>query len=94
MKINVENAPFLVTKLKIQVLPCVLAFLNGVGVNRIIGFEGLGHSPDNFTAKDVEARLLQTGVLVRATVLGDGDASSRQARQKAYKNDEDNDDWD
>jgi hypothetical protein len=58
LKINVENTPFLITKLKIQVLPCVLAFVNGVSVDRIVGFEGLGYTQDTFTTKDLEARLL------------------------------------
>jgi hypothetical protein len=63
---NVENAPFLVTKLKIQVLPCVLSFIDGVSVDRIVGFEGLGYTPDTFTTKDLEGRLLTSGVIQRA----------------------------
>lgn len=69
---NVENAPFLVTKLKIQVLPCVLSFIDGVSVDRIVGFEGLGYTPDNFTTKDLEARLLASGVVQRAKATDNG----------------------
>jgi thiol-disulfide isomerase/thioredoxin len=66
VSINVENAPFLVVKLEIQVLPCVIAFIDGVGKDRIIGFEGIGYRPDTFTAAELEARLLACQVLVRA----------------------------
>ncbi|PMD43761.1 thioredoxin-like protein [Hyaloscypha variabilis F] len=93
LKMNVENAPFLVTKLKIQVLPCVLAFVNGVSVDRIVGFEGLGYTQDTFTTKDLEARLLQSGVLQRAKATGD--ASIKFGVKKAKKDDsDDGDDWD
>lgn len=70
VKINVDNAPFLVTKLKVQILPCVISFIDGLGVDRILGFEGLGNG-DKFTTKDLEARLFASGVLVR-TKLADG----------------------
>jgi hypothetical protein len=93
LKMNVENAPFLVTKLKIQVLPCVLAFVNGVSVDRIVGFEGLGYTQDTFKTKDLEARLLQSGVIQRAKATGD--ASIKFGVTKAKKDDsDDGDDWD
>jgi thioredoxin-like negative regulator of GroEL len=93
LKINVENCPFLVTKLKVQVLPCVIAFIDGIGVDRIIGFEGLGRNPDNFTTRDLEARLISAGVLSRQKV---GEEAEREAaKSKAIKNHEEDedDDW-
>jgi hypothetical protein len=66
LKMDVDNAPFLVVKLKIQVLPCVISFTKGQTVDRIIGFEGLGFKQDSFTAKDLETRLLGCGVILRA----------------------------
>ena len=87
-----ENAPFLVTKLKIQVLPCVLAFVDGVSKDRIVGFEGLGYGEDTFTAKDLEARLFRAGVLSRPKVLGNEVPST--ARRQQDNVEEDNDDWD
>jgi hypothetical protein len=87
---NVENAPFLVTKLKVQVLPCVLAFVNGVGVDRIVGFEGLGYTQDTFTTMDLEARLLAAGVVQRAKAVGDAGIGSFKAQRKE---DSDDDDW-
>ena len=91
LKINVENATFLVTKLKIQVLPCVLAFVDGVSRERIIGFEGLGYSEDTFTTKDLEARLLKVGVLAREMALGKEVQSTTRGQQEAA---DDDDDWD
>ena len=91
-----ENAPFLVTRLKIQVLPCVLAFVDGVSADRVVGFEGLGSSPDTFTPRDLEARLLQAGVLTRAKVLGDGGTGLGWQQRSEHIDDEgdDDDDWD
>lgn len=92
LKMNVENAPFLVTKLRVQVLPCVLAFVDGVSVDRIVGFEGLGYTPDTFTTKDLEARLLASGVVQRAKA-NDTEFLEAQKR-KIEAEDEDDDDWD
>lgn len=95
LRINVENAPFLVAKLKIQVLPCVIAFVDGISVDRIIGFEGLGYSEHTFTARELEARLLKAGVLARLKISGsnEGDVPRRRL-DETVQNDEDVDDWD
>lgn len=92
VSINVENAPFLVVKLNVKVLPCVLTFKAGVSSDRIIGFEGIGWKPDNFTTGELEARLLGSGVLVRAKMTDDDDRRVR--RQKVEEVDENEDDWD
>lgn len=89
---NVENAPFLVIRLKVQVLPCVIAFVNGVSVDRIIGFEGLGYTQDTFTTQDLEGRLLTSGVVQRAKAKDD--AGVRFGVQKAKKEESDDDEWD
>jgi len=90
VSINVENAPFLVVKLGIQVLPCVISFKGGVGVDRIIGFEGVGYNLDNITVKELEAKLLDCGVLVRAKITGD----ERRKVEREIDIDENDDDWD
>jgi len=96
LSVNVENAPFLVAKLKIQVLPCVIAFVDGVGVDRVLGFEGLGRRPDSFTVQELEARLLKAGVLVRAKMVGEdeGRGSSGMATSRQVAEDVDDDEWD
>lgn len=91
VSINVENAPFLVVKLGIQVLPCVVCFKDAVGVDRVIGFEGVGRKADSFTAAELEARLLRAGMLVRAKV--GAEEGGRVQRRKVESEGED-DDWD
>lgn len=94
VSINVENAPFLVVKLGIQVLPCVIAFIDGVSVDRIIGFEGIGWKADTFTAVELERRLLSCGVLARAKLENEGNAKRSMMQNVGRVEDEDDDDWD
>ena len=98
LRINVENCPFLITRLKIQVLPCVLAFIDGVSADRIVGFEGIGRGHDRFTTRELESRLLQAKVLTRPKVQGDAASSlpAGPARrgQVQDNDDDDDDDWD
>jgi hypothetical protein len=88
----VENAPFLVTKLNVRVLPCVIAFVNGIGVDRIIGFEGLAGG-DKFTTKELERRLLEANVLVREKV-NDGNILQSSSIRNNKVDEFDDDDWD
>ena len=90
---NVENAPFLVTKLKIQVLPCVLAFIDGVSVDRIVGFEGLGYTQDTFITKDLEARLLSSGVVQWAKATEDAGTGLLSGWNTKKKEESDDEDW-
>ncbi|KAL4398967.1 hypothetical protein ACI68E_004364 [Malassezia pachydermatis] len=92
VKVDVENTPFLVDKLHIRVLPCIMAFVNGISKDKLIGFESFGNS-DSFTTAALEWRLGQTGVIVpqqkaHQPILGFGVASS--AAQDTY----DDDEWD
>ncbi|KAK5134834.1 hypothetical protein LTR08_006066 [Meristemomyces frigidus] len=93
--IDVEQAPFLVVKLGVQVLPCVLGFVDGVSVDRIVGFEGIGYKADSFAASELEARLLGSGVLVRAKMTKEDDRRREGGRERVREvDDEDGDDWD
>ena len=92
LKINVDNCPFLVTRLGVQVLPCVIAFIDGVGADRIIGFEGLGRTPESFTTRDLEARLIRANVLARNKVTKEDER--QRLRQRNPKQDEEDEDWD
>lgn len=70
-RVDVRNTPFLAEKLSIRVLPCVIGFKDGVGVERVVGFEGLGAggtdgSDAGFSIKVLEKRLLFKGVLMQA----------------------------
>lgn len=93
VSINVENAAFLVVKLGIQVLPCVISFIDGVGADRIIGFEGLGSKPDTFKLAQLEDRLLACGVLERAKIT-EGDERMRSRNAPKAVADYDDDEWD
>ena len=93
LKINVENCPFLVTRLGIQVLPCVIAFIDGVGADRIIGFEGLGHTEQSFTTRDLEVRLIRANVLARNKVNAE-DERRRLQKISAKQQDDEDLDWD
>jgi hypothetical protein len=49
----VEKAPFFVEKLQIRMLPCIISFIDGVSVDRLVGFEELGNT-DNFPTSVLE----------------------------------------
>jgi hypothetical protein len=108
-KVDVRNAPFVVEKLGIRVLPAVLGFVKGVVKGRVTGFEGIapGNKEDgaNVTAA-LEARMVEWGILKKQLfdeVDMDEDEeiteklSSKQRRglrgRKQEVEDED-DDWD
>ncbi|KAL4076091.1 thioredoxin-like protein [Scleroderma citrinum] len=65
LRVFVENVPWLVQRLAIKVLPCVICFIDGVMKDRLIGFEELGNS-DAFETAALELRLSQSGVLQKA----------------------------
>jgi thioredoxin-like negative regulator of GroEL len=62
LRFNVEQASFFVEKLKIQVLPCVLVFLDGRVIDRIVGFEELGNI-DTFSSATFAKRLARSGII-------------------------------
>jgi len=62
IKIHAPDAPFFVTKLQIQVLPCLVFFRNGVAFERIVGFEELG-GKDDFKTEKLEKMLLPCGII-------------------------------
>ncbi|KAL0573013.1 hypothetical protein V5O48_008959 [Marasmius crinis-equi] len=61
-RVFVENIPWLVEKLAIKVLPCVICFVKGVTKDRLVGFEELGNN-DTFTTATLELRLAVCGVI-------------------------------
>jgi len=94
LRMDVQDAPFLVARLKVQVLPCVICFVDGVGVDRIIGFEGLGKSEEDFTVRELEARLLRAGVLERAKEVGANGSGGTRKYASHEVDDDSGDDWD
>lgn len=103
LKIDVQDAPFLVTKLGVKVLPCVIAFIGGVSADRIVGFEGLGYSGDEFQTGDLEKRLVRAGVLDEEKGVGEVGGRGREKASRGLEkrgaggdgeDDNDDDDWD
>ena len=60
--LNAEKAPFFIKKLQIQVLPTILCFIDGIAVDRVVGFEDMGNK-DDFPTLALTRRLIKTGVL-------------------------------
>ncbi|CAG8696069.1 2216_t:CDS:2 [Ambispora leptoticha] len=91
LKIDVENAPFLVEKLNVQVLPCVICFIDGVSVDRIIGFEELGNT-DSFNTGILELRLSTSGVITKSK---EPEQDTQRKTIFGFSNTQyDDDDWD
>lgn len=62
MEIRAQETPFLVAKMNIKVLPCVVCIVDAQAVDRIVGFEGLG-GRDEFDTSALEERLKMCKVL-------------------------------
>jgi hypothetical protein len=84
IKVDVENVPFLVEKLKVRVLPCVLGFIDGKSVERVVGFEGLGNG-HRFTTEDLEQKLVDARVLVRMKVGQQGGAKDSDGEDDGWR---------
>ncbi|KAF7115059.1 hypothetical protein CNMCM5793_001095 [Aspergillus hiratsukae] len=78
-RVDVRNTPFVVEKLSIRVLPCVIGFKDGIGVERVVGFEGLGaggrDGADSFNIATLEKRLVWKGILAQTKFKNSEDDS-------------------
>lgn len=45
-----QDSPFFTDKLNVRILPCVIFFVNGVAVERVVGFDDFGKKDDFSTA--------------------------------------------
>ena len=81
---DVRNVGFVVGRLGVRVLPCVIGFLGGVGVGRVVGFEGLVNPGEGeaaeageMVAQKLEGKLVEWKVLDGKTEgWGGGDLES------------------
>ncbi|CAG8392361.1 unnamed protein product [Penicillium salamii] len=75
-RVDVRNTPFIAEKLGIRVLPCVIGFKDGVGADRVVGFEGLEargfDGVEGFDVRVLEKRLMVKGILT-SVKIGSGD---------------------
>ena len=92
--VNAEKAPFFVAKLQVKMLPTVVAFKDGIAVDRVVGFDELG-ATDDFPTEALEKRLAKAGVLLAKDAPDDGKArdgtkgSIRSGRLAAHMQEED-----
>lgn len=90
IRVSVEDAPFLVTRLKIQVLPVVLIYINGVESNRIVGFDKLNFDQSgDFQIESLESFLLDNGAIQRKAT-----SYNRISKGTKHQNDDDESDLD
>lgn len=104
VRIAASDCPFLATRLEIQILPCVIAYVNGVERKRLLGFGELGNEPTKLDVQVLEGVFVRSGVLQRVSgssngggksILGFQGSSIRGAKKASYENDDDDDDdWD
>jgi thioredoxin-like negative regulator of GroEL len=52
--------------LQVQVLPTIICFIDGVAVDRMVGFEDLGNK-DDFRTVALSRRLIRSGCLLAKT---------------------------
>ncbi|RUS86140.1 hypothetical protein EGW08_006088 [Elysia chlorotica] len=94
-KLDVERSNFLVTRLKIQMLPAIFCFKKGVVVDRIVGFEELGNV-DDFPTILLERRLAKSGVielsenedLSKKSIFGGSKSAVRQSQEDSSDDDD------
>jgi len=93
LRVFVENVPWLVEKLGVKVLPCVVCFVNGVTSGRVVGFQDLGNV-DDFETASLEWRLMHIGVIHKtepssSQVTYDAKTSFRQQIRRTGDDDSD-----
>ena len=75
-RVNVNDIPFVVERMKVRVLPCVVGFRDGVVVGRVVGFEGLVWDFEKIAKREtgwdvtraLEERLVEWGVVKKGVV--------------------------
>jgi len=83
--IDVTHAPFVVEKLGVRVLPCVIGFAKGIAKGKVVGFEGIcwnGRERDVKVSRALEERMFDWGLLRKKLLTDEGES------------DEDDDDFD
>jgi hypothetical protein len=66
IKIDTEKSRFFVAKLAIRMLPTIVCFVDGIAVDRIVGFDELG-GQDDFQTSVLEKRLQKAKVIHGST---------------------------
>ena len=91
--LDAEKTPFFVQKLAVQVLPTIIIFIDGIAVDRIVGFEELGGA-DDFPTISLTRRLIRSGVLKALTKHEKGHININKGKRQTDENEVDGDDDD
>jgi hypothetical protein len=79
-RVDVRNAPFVVEKLGIRVLPALLGFVKGIVKGRVTGFEGVtwgGNEEGSAVTSIIETRVVEWTVL-KKKILDDVDEEENE----------------
>lgn len=82
-KVDVTKCPFVVEKLGVRVLPCVIGFSKGIVKGKVIGFEGIcwnSKESNVEVAVSLEATLFSWGLLKQKLLMDDYDSDSDGSR--------------
>ena len=89
--IDAEKCPFFVTKLNVQMLPSIICFMDGVSIDRIIGFEELG-GVDDFPTLRLTRRLVNSGCIKGLNAKEKGQIKIRKGNRRDDSSDNDDSD--
>ncbi|XP_068643440.1 thioredoxin domain-containing protein PLP3B-like [Aristolochia californica] len=84
IRLDAENAPFIVSKLAIKTLPCVILFRDGIAKDRLVGFQDLG-GKDDFTTKTLENLLIKKGIISESKDKDEDGAESYSDRGRSIR---------
>ena len=85
--LNAEFSPFFVAKLQIQVLPTLVCFVDGIAIDRVVGFEELGNK-DDFPTMALTRRLIRGGVLKAVTKAEKGQIFIKKGKRRNQSDDD------
>ncbi|KAK5954466.1 hypothetical protein OHC33_004188 [Knufia fluminis] len=87
-RVDVTNTPFVVEKLGIRVLPCVIGFAKGIAKGKVVGFEGIcwdGREKDAKVSRALEERLCEWGLLRQKMLADEHDTDSDDEGEEEVK---------
>lgn len=90
VRMDAQRAPFFVNKLGIQMLPTVIMFIDGIAVDRIVGFDQLGGKED-FPEINLVRALIKGGVLEAKNRKEKGQMKITKNSRKRADSDSDDD---
>lgn len=92
--IDAEKCPFFIAKLQVQVLPTMIGFMDGISIDRIVGFEELG-GQDEFPTMLLIRRLVNGGMIKALNNVERGQMKMKRkgGRRDESDSDEGNDDY-